>query len=100
VKLARRRPPVLLEFGIFFSHLALAADRVRRGFRLLGAALGLAGGWAVARLLAEAVPALPGRDPLVFAVVTTTLIGTALLACYVPARRATRVNPMEALRHE
>jgi predicted permease len=94
------------EIGI---RMALGAQRgdvlwlvLSKGLRLslLGAALGLAGGWAVARLLAAAVPSLPARDPLVFAVVTTTLIGTALLACYVPARRATRVNPMEALRHE
>jgi putative ABC transport system permease protein len=67
---------------------------------LLGVLIGLGGGWAVSRLLAAAVPALPSRDPWTFAAVTIALIGVALLACYLPARRATKINPMVALRYE
>jgi predicted permease len=67
---------------------------------LLGVSLGLAGAYAVGRVLANAVPALPAGDPATVAAATTVLILAALLACYIPARRATRVNPMEALRYE
>jgi putative ABC transport system permease protein len=70
------------------------------GLSLIGALLGLGGAWAVARLLAAAVPALPTRDPITFLGVTLALMCAALLACYIPARRATRVNPMVALRYE
>ena len=94
------------EIGI---RMALGAQRrdvlwlvLNKGFRLsiLGALLGLGGAWAVSRLLSAAVPALPSRDPVTFAGVTAALIAAALLACYLPARRATKVNPMEALRYE
>jgi predicted permease len=94
------------EIGI---RMALGAQRgdvlwlvLRNGLRLslLGAGLGLGGAWTVSRLLASAIPALPARDPAILAGVTIGLIAAALLACYIPARRATKVNPMEALRHE
>lgn len=67
---------------------------------LLGSILGLAGAWAAAHLLAAAVPALPSRDPLLIVAMTLVLMATVLVACYLPAWRATRINPIEALRHE
>ena len=94
------------EIGI---RMALGAQRhdvlwlvLRNGLRLslLGALFGLGGAWAVSRLLAWAIPLLPARDPLMFAAVTIGLIAAALLACYIPARRATKVNPIQALRYE
>jgi putative ABC transport system permease protein len=67
---------------------------------LLGGLLGFAGAYAVARFLASAIPTLPTHDPLAMGGITFTLITIALAACYLPARRATKVDPMVALRHD
>jgi putative ABC transport system permease protein len=94
------------EIGI---RMALGAQRkdvlwlvLGRGGRLvtLGAALGLGGAYAVSRLLISIIPTLPTRDPATLVVVSAVLFVIALLACYIPARRATRVDPMVALRYE
>lgn len=67
---------------------------------LVGALLGFGGAYAVSRLLVWALPTLPTRDPLMLIGITVTLVAVALAACYLPARRATKVDPMVALRHE
>jgi predicted permease len=67
---------------------------------LLGTAVGLAGAFAIARLLAKIIPALPAAEPATAAAVVLLLIGVAVLACWLPARRATKVDPMTALRAE
>jgi ABC-type antimicrobial peptide transport system permease subunit len=67
---------------------------------LLGAVIGIAGGYAVGRLLQYLIPLLPTRDPAASIVITAALIAVVLVACYLPARRATKVDPMVALRHE
>ena len=67
---------------------------------LLGSALGLVGGYFVYRFLATEIPTLPTGDPVAFALLTLSLIVVVLAACWLPARRATRVDPMVALRYE
>jgi len=67
---------------------------------LLGAALGFGGAYAVARLLTATIPTLPTRDPMALTVITFTLVVVAFVACYLPARHATKVDPMIALRSE
>jgi ABC-type lipoprotein release transport system permease subunit len=52
------------------------------------------------RLMIELLYGVPPSDPLTFAAVAALLGATALVACYVPARRAMRVNPVDVLRHE
>jgi putative ABC transport system permease protein len=75
---------------------------VGRGMRMaaLGAGLGLAGALALTRLLAHELYNVPATDPATFAAVTGLLLLVTLAATFVPARRATRVDPMVALRAE
>ena len=67
---------------------------------LIGAVLGGASAYGVSRLLESLIPSLPTRSPLVLVLTALVLIVVALLACYIPARRATRVDPLVALRSE
>ena len=65
-----------------------------------GVVAGIAAAAAMARLAARYILLVSTTDPLTFAGVTLVLAAIALLACYLPARRAMRVDPMVALRHE
>jgi len=66
----------------------------------LGSALGLAGAAALVSFLGKLMPGLPGGDPFALAAIVVLLLGVALVACFLPARRATKVDPIIALRSE
>ena len=67
---------------------------------MTGAVLGIAGAYGVSRLLIALIPSLPTRDPIILPVTGFILVAVALVACYIPARRATKVDPLVALRSE
>jgi putative ABC transport system permease protein len=94
------------EIGI---RMALGAERgsvfgivLRQGARLAGTgiAIGLMGALAVTRTLSSFLYGVRPTDPLTFGAVVMLLAMVALLACYLPARRATQVDPVIALRNE
>ena len=66
----------------------------------IGVALGLAGAYALTRLMTTLLFGVTPTDGLTIGVVSAVLIAVALLACFIPARRATRVDPLVALRYE
>lgn len=89
--------------------MALGAQRrdvltqvVGHGLKLtaIGVAIGLALSLVATRFLGSQLYGIKPSDPLAFAAVSLILAGTAFLACYIPARRATKVDPMVALRYE
>jgi predicted permease len=94
------------EFGVRLALGARPCDVLAQvlgqGLRLTAAGLliGLGGVWALDRFLGSLLPRLAGVDPLALAGVATGLFGVALLASFIPARRATKVDPIEALRSE
>ena len=95
-----------MEIGI---RLALGADSrdilrliLRQGARLAitGSIIGVVGAFFLRRIMASFLFGLSANDPLVLSIVPCIMVLVILLACWLPARRATRIDPMVALRYE
>jgi putative ABC transport system permease protein len=69
-------------------------------FVIVGLAVGLLSAWALTRTMASLLIGISATDPLTYAMVAILLSSVALAACWIPARRALRVDPMVALRYE
>jgi len=94
------------EIGI---HMALGAGArdvllmvIKQGMSLVlvGVVIGVAGAYAVTRTIRSLLFEVGTTDPLTFVAVLLLLVAVGFIACYVPARRATKVDPLEALRYE
>jgi putative ABC transport system permease protein len=94
------------EIGVRVALGATPGDVLRmiigQGLRTIfaGVAIGVTGSLALTRTVESLLFGVTATDPLTFGSVTLLLVGAGLLACYIPARRATRVDPMIALRYE
>ena len=100
VSLRTREIGIRMALGADRKSVLLMVLREVAVMALLGIAIGLPSGYGLGRLVESQLFGLTGRDPLTFAVATATLLLSALLAGYVPAARATRVDPLVALRYE
>jgi putative ABC transport system permease protein len=99
---ARRTREIGVRVALGARPRAVVAMVVGQGVAMavVGVVIGLAAALGLARVLASALYGVSASDPVTFTLVAVAVVGATLLACYVPARRAARIDPMVALRSE
>jgi ABC-type antimicrobial peptide transport system permease subunit len=99
---ARRRKEIGVRMALGASHQQIRRLIVGQGLRMgaVGVFVGLAGAYALTRFLSDFLFGVTAADPLVFGGVAALLLACSAMACHLPARRASRVDPVYALRME
>jgi ABC-type antimicrobial peptide transport system permease subunit len=99
---ARRRKEIGVRMALGASHRQIRRLILGQGLRMgaAGVCLGLAGSYALTRFLSDFLFGVTAADPLVFAGVAALVLTCCATACHLPARRASRVDPVHALRLE
>ncbi|MGH9468510.1 MAG: ABC transporter permease [Terriglobales bacterium] len=99
---AQRRQEIGVRMALGAQRKDIVGSVVGRGLKiaLLGVVLGAAGALGLGQVLARLLYGVPGRDPAMLAAAAAVLLCAALAASYLPARRATRLDPLQALRYE
>jgi putative ABC transport system permease protein len=96
----RREIGVRMALGAGKPHVISLVVGQGMKLALLGVVIGIVAALALTRVIGSLLYGVKPTDPATFAVVSLLLIAIALLACWLPARQATKLDPMEALRHE
>jgi predicted permease len=98
----RRTQEIGIRMAVGATRRSIARLVLREGLRMamIGVAVGLPIAFGIAQLLRDGLYGFPPADPLTFVAVPLLLVAVTLLACWLPARRATRVDPIVALRYE
>jgi putative ABC transport system permease protein len=99
---SQRRREIGVRMALGAGRSAILKMVIGQGIKLalIGVAIGLAGALGLTRFLSGLLYGVKPGDPLTLAAVSALLIAVAFLACYIPARQATKVDPMAALRHD
>jgi putative ABC transport system permease protein len=99
---SRRTAEIGVRLALGAEPAGIAGQILKQGaiVTTIGIAIGLAAAWAGGRLMTSVLYGISARDPLIYAATAITLLAVALLACWLPARRAARLNPVIALRSD